>query len=117
METRQRTGARGEDTAAAYLTTRGWRILDRNVRYREGELDIVCMRDNVLAFVEVKTRRSVRAGTGAEAVTPAKQARIRRLAMRYLSERHPRAGAVRFDVIELRASAQRYEVRHLEGAF
>lgn len=117
METRKRTGSRGEDAASAYLVRRGWQILDRNVRYREGELDIVCAKDGVLAFVEVKTRRSERAGTGAEAVTPAKQARIRRLAMRYLSERHPRVAAVRFDVLELKQTADRYRIRHLEGAF
>lgn len=117
METRKRTGARGEDAATAFLQRRGWSIVERNVRYREGELDIICMRDGILVFVEVKTRRSVRAGTGAEAVTPAKQARIRRLAMRYLSEHHPRVSAVRFDVIELRAGVDRYLLRHLEGAF
>lgn len=117
METRRRTGIKGEDAASAFLVRRGWQILDRNVRYREGELDIVCCKDGILAFVEVKTRRSVRAGTGAEAVTPAKQARIRRLAMRYLSERSTRYAAIRFDVIELRAGADRYLVRHLEGAF
>jgi putative endonuclease len=117
METRRRTGARGEDAAAAFLVRRGWTIIARNVRYREGELDVVCGKDGILAFVEVKTRRSTRAGTGAEAVTVAKQARIRRLAMRYLSEHHPRVDAVRFDVIELRTAGDRYQLRHLEGAF
>jgi len=117
METRRSTGARGEDTAAAFLARRGWQILERNVRYREGELDIIAFKDGVLAFVEVKTRRSVRSGTGAEAVTPVKQARIRRLAMRYLSEHHPKVDAVRFDVIELRVGADRYLVRHFEAAF
>lgn len=117
METRRRTGARGEDAAATFLERRGWQIVERNVRYREGELDAIAFKDGVLAFVEVKTRRSVRAGAGAEAVTPAKQARIRRLAMRYLSEHHPKVAAVRFDVIELRVGADRYLVRHIEGAF
>lgn len=117
MDARRRVGSEGEDAAVAYLVRRGWQLIERNVRYRDGELDLICVKDGVLAIVEVKTRRSIRAGTGAEAVTFQKQARIRRLAMRWLSERKPGAKQIRFDVMELRYRDGAYLVRHLEGAF
>src|SRR6266568_9231622 len=99
-EDRRELGQIGETLAASYLTTRGWEIVDRNVRFREGEIDIVAARGGILAFVEVKTRRSAAFGSPAEAVTWRKQRRIRTLASRYLAEQHPGARAVRFDIID-----------------
>lgn len=112
---RRDVGRAGEAIAARYLERRGWRIVDRNVRYREGEIDLVATRGGVLAFVEVKTRRSSAYGTPAEAVTARKRARIRRLAARYLAERRPAARAVRFDVVTVTGASLR--VAHLEDAF
>ena len=92
-------GPRGEDLAAAWYAERGWRVLDRNWRSgRDGELDVVATKGGVLAVCEVKARSSVAFGTPLEAVTPAKQARIRRLAAAYLRTAPIRARAVRFDV-------------------
>jgi putative endonuclease len=74
----------------------------RNWRCREGELDLVVRRDGVLAFCEVKARSGTGFGIPAEAVTAAKQARIRRLAARWLAEQganlRRRPGVIRFDV-------------------
>jgi len=114
---RAEVGRTGEDIAATYLEARGWRLLGRNVRWREGEIDIVAARAGVLAFIEVKTRHSLRFGLPAEAVTRRKQARIRALASRYLSEHRPRADAIRFDVIDVARDGIGYRVIHLEGAF
>ncbi|MBI4728462.1 MAG: YraN family protein [Acidobacteria bacterium] len=110
-------GLAGEDLAARWLERRGWRVIDRNVRAREGEIDIVARRGAVLAFVEVKTRRSRGFGTPAEAVTHRKRARIRSLAMRYLAERRPEAGEVRFDVVDIVWDRGGFSVTHIEGAF
>jgi len=108
----------GEDIAATYLAGRGWRVVGRNVRCgRAGELDIVAERAGILAFVEVKTRRGDAFGTPGEAVTWRKQQRIRALARAYLARVHPRAAAIRFDVIEVRALPFGHRVTHLEGAF
>jgi putative endonuclease len=115
---RSELGRAGEDLAAAYLSGRGWAIVDRNVRYREGEIDLVCARAGILAFVEVKTRRSRAFGIPAEAVTWRKQRTIRALASRYLAERRPRAHQIRFDVIDIAGRAGgTFRVTHLEGAF
>jgi putative endonuclease len=114
---RRELGQLGETLAANYLTGRGWRIVDRNVRYREGEIDIVAARDGILAFVEVKTRRSAAFGSPAEAVTWRKQRRIRVLASRYLAERRPGARAIRFDIVDIARDPGGFRVTHLEDAF
>lgn len=114
---RSEVGHTGEALAARWLAARGWQIVDRNVRYREGELDIVATRAGVLAFVEVKTRRSARFGAPAEAVTHRKRQRIRALAARYLIERRPRADAIRFDVLDIAGNGGGYKITHIEDAF
>ncbi len=115
---RAETGKRGEEAAAAFLAAEGWTIVARNARVREGEVDIVARRDGVLVFVEVKTRRGLRFGTPAEAVTPRKAARIRILAARLIAERGLHAPEIRFDVIEVVPSAPgRARLVHIEGAF
>lgn len=114
---RYELGRAGEDLAAQYLAKRGWTLLDRNVRFREGEIDLIVSRAGVLAFVEVKTRRSARYGSPAEAVTYRKAQRIRLLAQRYLGERRPRAHAIRFDVVEVAGDGAGFRITHLEGAF
>jgi putative endonuclease len=118
MDRRSALARAGEDLAARFLESHGWHVVARNVRYgRAGEIDIVAERDGVIAFVEVKTRRTDRFGTPAEAVTWRKQQRIRSLARAYLARAKPRANAVRFDVVEVRASGTTPDVTHLENAF
>jgi putative endonuclease len=77
-------GQLGENLAAKEYERLGFRIIRRNVRFHAarqiGEIDLVAVKDNVLVFVEVKTRKSYRYGTGAEAVTYWKQRRLVRSA-------------------------------------
>lgn len=98
---RIRLGADGEDAAARWYAAAGYEILARNWRCRDGELDVVAARGPVLVFCEVKTRRGDAFGGPAEAVTAAKQRRLRRLAGRWLAEARPPGTGwpdVRFDV-------------------
>lgn len=96
-------GQQGERLAVNYLETHGYLILDRNVRLRRGEIDIVARKQGVLVFVEVKTRTSNRFGCPAEAVTPAKARHLIQAAREYLHS--GRAGAkepdIRFDVVSI----------------
>lgn len=92
-------GAEGEERAAALLRSRGYRIVDRNVRAGGVELDLVAELAGTVVFVEVKTRRSRRHGGGDEAVGFAKQRRILRGAHAWLSERRRPTRRVRFDVV------------------
>ena len=94
-------GARGEDLAAEYLVAAGMRIETRNWRSRYGEIDLIVRDGDTTAFVEVKTRTGTRFGLPAEAVTFAKQARIRRLAGLWLGEQSGPWVEVRFDVVSV----------------
>jgi putative endonuclease len=101
--TRAALGARGEAAAVAWYRKASYEILDRNWRCAEGELDVVARSavEDVLVFCEVKTRSSGSFGSPFEAVTPAKQRRLRTLAARWLRTERRRGahyGQVRFDV-------------------
>lgn len=52
MDDRRTLGSQGEHAASRWLARRGWQILDRNIRYREGELDLIASRDGIVAFIE-----------------------------------------------------------------
>ena len=118
MPTRNELGSRGESIAAAYLTSAGLRLLDRNWRCREGELDIVARDGDALVFCEVKTRRGTAYGHPVEAVTSAKQRRLRTLAQRWLAAHHEHARDLRFDVVGVLVRGEGPAVvTHLPGAF
>lgn len=116
---RKETAQRGEDAAAAYLERIGMTVEARNWRCPAGEIDIIARDGSEIVFVEVKTRRSERAGTAEEAVGAAKQRRICRLAEAYLAGRAEVAeGGVRFDVVAIRViAADRALLRHRRAAF
>lgn len=110
---RQRRGRAGERLAAEWYAGRGWEIVDRNWRVREGEIDLVVRRGDTLVFCEVKTRSSDRFGSAAAAVTPAKQRRLRTLARLYLTSTGVRSPQLRFDV----AAVTGGQVHVIESAF
>lgn len=111
---KQELGRKGEQAAAAWYLNRGFAVLDRNWRCREGELDLVLARGDELVFCEVKTRTSTRFGTPLEAVTAAKQRRLRTLGLRWLAAHHRgQHWRFRFDV----AAVSGDEVLVVENAF
>jgi putative endonuclease len=97
-----RSGREGEDLACLLLVENSLRILARNVRYRDGEIDIVALDGATTVFVEVKRRRDDSLGAPAEAVTRTKRARVVRAARRWLAAHPAREGSVRFDVVAIR---------------
>lgn len=109
-----RLGADGEAVVERWYAERGYRVLARNWRCPDGELDLVLERDGVVVVCEVKTRASTRFGTPFEAVGPRKQARLRRVALRWLQQEcTSRPDEVRFDVAGV--VSRRVEV--IEAAF
>jgi putative endonuclease len=109
-------GRDGEEAAAAFLAAKGARVLARNVRYGDGEIDLVAQCDGALVFVEVKRRRDSSRGDAAQCVTPLKRARILRAARRWLAENPSREErAVRFDVVAIEDAPPR--VDWIQGAF
>ena len=117
-QARRVLGTLGEQAACDALTDQGYRILHRNYRVRGGEIDIVCERDGVLVFCEVKTRTSATYGLPEEAVPVTKRRRLRRLAAEFLHRDRYRARAVRFDVVSVSAGAGGVtSLRHIPDAF
>ncbi len=83
----QETWRAGEELAARYLTGLGWRVLERNWRCPAGELDIVAVDPGpplAVVFCEVKCRRGLGFGQPLEAITAAKQRKLRELAVLWL---------------------------------
>ncbi|MFV0497759.1 MAG: YraN family protein [Candidatus Fimivivens sp.] len=113
-------GALGEQFAAAYLKKQGYCILDTNFNTRFGEIDIIAQRDDILAFVEVKTRAANMLATPATAVTPTKQKKLIKAALQYL-QMHPNDLQPRFDVVSIVTASKDgfavMDITHLADAF
>ncbi|KUI26858.1 YraN family protein [Mycobacterium sp. GA-2829] len=116
--TRAQIGALGEDLAVEHLRSLGMQVLERNWRCRYGELDVIATdpATRALVFVEVKTRTTDQFGGVAEAVTPQKLRRLRRLAGLWLAGHDEHWPAVRIDVIGVRIGRRATpEISHLTG--
>jgi putative endonuclease len=114
---RRRLGDAGEDLAAAALTKQGYKILERNFVTPLGELDLIARHGRELVFIEVKTRRSDRFGSPQEAVHPAKQQKLRRLALYYLKEKRLGEPPLRFDVVAITLTQDGPRVEVIQHAF
>ena len=111
---RRALGEAGEHAAADWYVARGYEVVTRNWRCRDGELDLILRRGRQFVFCEVKTRTTDLFGAPVEAVGRAKQVRIRRLAARWIEEAAPvRPTGVRFDVVSILAGV----IEVIEGAF
>ncbi len=115
---RQRLGQFGERLAVQHLLAKGYRIRDRNVRTREGEIDIIAEGDGVLAFVEVRARRGDAMGSALESLTAAKRRRLVALAEAYGQDREDLPPERRIDVIalEIAADGRLLSLQHIESA-
>lgn len=112
------TGKFGEDCAAQFLEDNGYKIVARNFRIRSAEIDIVAQLGNVIIFVEVKARSSIRHGLPVEAVNFRKQKKIIEAAGVFLQNENFSDCACRFDVVEVYLRGERVEeINHIENAF
>jgi putative endonuclease len=114
---RERVWREGEEAARRTYIERGYRLLARNWRCPLGELDLVLARDGVVVFCEVKARRPSALGGPFEAVTPAKQRKIRALAQAFCSSERPAAQRYRFDVASVSVTGREVDVHLFEDAF
>ena len=116
MGTQREKGRRAEELCARYLRWRGYEIVEMNYACRGGEIDVIARKDGYLAFVEVKERADRRFGEAREAVTFAKQAKLRLAAQTWLSK-HETGLQPRFDVVEIYPGRTAPEINHIENAF
>ena len=108
MGHRRQLGRWGETQAARHLESRGCRVLDANWRCPAGEVDLVVLDGDCIAFVEVRTRRGQAYGTPEESITPQKMERMAAVAQAYVYEQEW-TGHWRLDVVAIRVQGQRIE--------
>lgn len=111
------TGRSGEAEAYRFVQKIGYQILEINWRYKHLEVDIIAMDKDVLVFIEVKTRRSLKYGLPFEAVGYRKQQKLSRAANLYISYKKHQ-GDIRFDIISiLSVPNEKMAVEHIQDAF
>ena len=115
--TRQKLGRDAERLAERTLVKAGYRILARNYRVPAGEIDLIAEEGDTLVFVEVKARRSHRFGLPQEAVNPAKQRKICRVALAFQRSAGRASQGARFDVVSVNYLSSGLKVEIIRDAF
>jgi putative endonuclease len=106
------TGEQGEQRAAAYLQKLGYRILQKNYRCREGEIDIVARDGQTLVFIEVKTRDTYGNERPEAAVTASKKHKLCKAARHFMKKYKLTGSLFRFDIIGLDIDMQKTWTLH-----
>jgi putative endonuclease len=115
---RQLRGLWGERTALAYLVSCGWEVEAHRFKLGRHDVDLVVRRGDTVAFVEVKTRKSLAQGAGVEAVGARKQSSIAKVASLWRLRYGRPSDVYRFDVVSVRDwGAGQYAVEHVEDAW
>ncbi len=109
-------GQFGEDLAADFLLKNGYKILERNWRFRKAEVDIIAQKENIVAIVEVKTRTSADFGNPQDFVKPKKIKLLVNAVNEYIVGKDMDV-TVRFDIIAILQEGNKTNLEHLEDAF
>jgi len=109
-------GKLGEELAVAFLQQNGYAILETNWTFQKAEIDIIALKDNILAVVEVKTRSSVEMGLPQDFVKPKKIQLLVKAVNEYVVSNELDV-MVRFDIIAIHKKENDFELDHLEEAF
>lgn len=115
MTEKRKIGDKGEEIISNFLIKKDYKILDRNYRKPYGEIDIIAFKDNIVCFVEVKARKSIKYGYPREAVNFYKQQRIIKVSQTYLMENKLNNYIIRFDVAEVFTESRK--INYIENAF
>lgn len=112
-------GNYGEELSFEFLKRKGYYILSRNFRNRSGEIDIICKKDDLIIFVEIKSRYNYNYGSPIEAITYSKQKQIIKLCKFYIYINKLINYNFRFDVIEIFFNKDNdlYYLNHITDAF
>ncbi len=119
MYIKQTLGKFGENKACSYLEKNNYKIIERNFRCKQGEIDIIAkdLTKNELVFIEVKTRISFNFGQPAQAVTLSKQKHMLNVSKYYLFKHSIKNTYIRFDVIEVFAYNSEFKLNHIKQIF
>ena len=116
MNNNQHLGKTGEKLSVDFLIGKGFKILNRNWRYKKAEIDIIVSKKDILIFIEVKTRKSEYFSSPEESITPKKIDLYQEAAEAYL-EQHKLENEVRFDVISIIHTENKTKIEHFINAF
>jgi putative endonuclease len=109
-------GKKGEDLSVEFLQKKGYKILDKNWRFKKAEVDIIALKNNTLAVVEVKTRSTDYFGNPQDFVTPKKIKLLVEAINEYVISKKLDV-EVRFDIIAILKNKSTFEIEHLKDAF
>ena len=110
-------GQKGEDMAVKFLENKGYQVLEKNWRYKKAELDVICKKDEILIFVEVKTRTTTKYGMPEDFVSKSKRKLMFGAANAYMVK-VGHEWEIRFDVISvIMNSLYPPKITHFEDAF
>lgn len=110
-------GKRGEELAERFLQNKGYKIVERNYRCHNGEVDLIALDRKVIVFVEVKTRSAHGYGSPLEAVAFYKQRKMIQAAQYFLHEKKLHQRDARFDVVGISWAGAEPQVEHIQNAF
>lgn len=109
-------GKLGEEIAINYLKNRGYKIIKRNFRTRDGEIDIICEKDNSIIFIEVRTKGNLGSILPEESITKKKIERYKKLALEYLMNLEKRYKEIKFEFIGIEFKNEvEYQINHIEN--
>ena len=114
---KQQFGKKGESLAARHLKQSGYRIIEKNFRTKQGEIDIIAKDKDTIVFVEVKSRKNDRFGNPKWAITPWKQRKISMVALEYLKATQQINVKARFDVVSINRAQESRRIELIKNAF
>lgn len=119
MYVNQTLGNFGEEKACIYLEKNNYKIIERNFRCRQGEIDIIAkdLSKKELVFIEVKTRLNFNFGRPAQSVNYIKQKHILNVSKYYLYKNSIENAIIRFDVIEVFVKNSEFQINHIKQIF
>lgn len=109
-------GVLGESYAENFLKEKGYIIVGKNYKNFFGEIDLIAKKEDLIVFVEVKSRRSMKYGHAFEAVNYKKQNKIYNTSLSYIQDRNLRDIQFRYDIIEVYVF-EKIEINHIIDAF
>ncbi len=117
MKNKRDIGKNGENLAITFLENKNYKVLSKNYVKNHGEIDIIASFNEVVVFVEVKLRNSLKYGHPLESISAKKVAKLMETANLYITENNLEEKEVRFDVISILLSNEAYKIEHIENAF
>jgi putative endonuclease len=116
VDSKKNKGQLGEERVVSWLKKNGYQVLDRNFLCRLGEIDIIAQKNDVVSFIEVKTRHRVYFNLS-EVINKSKQKKIISAAKKYISRYGSAKYIYQFDVALVEKSMNGFEIDYLPNAF